>query len=294
MYYALQYTIELRLYELIGETNGTKKRLKLWMHNGDATIFTKYLIDFSVDNVTEIGTKLALTCRFYLRFYLPKLPDELASLGELIQCIGIKFLVKFTGKMDQGLSIFLVGSVGIGPVNLGQAVATLRVVKYSERRGDPEGFQPIREKPKAVEDDRRSAGREAGAPWVVYRPRIQEQEAERERRGSAIAQTTPLLLEVYSTPPHESRDPNRPIANFRCISVAPEEVRFSGLPSLKEMQLRKRGKLKGEHGAGYDLIVPAVRTSLMLAADTIIGAKSDRVTSYRLLQSRLFRKWRFK
>lgn len=47
------------------------------------------------------------------------------------------------------------GSVGIGPANLGQAVATLRVVKYSEERGDPEGFQPTREKPKAVEDDRR-------------------------------------------------------------------------------------------------------------------------------------------
>ncbi|KOX79765.1 hypothetical protein WN51_11375 [Melipona quadrifasciata] len=51
----------------------------------------------------------------------------------------------------------------------------------------------------------------------------------------AIAQyqTTPLLLEVYPTPSHESRDPNQPIANFRCISVAPEEVRFSGLPPLK-------------------------------------------------------------
>ncbi|KOX68514.1 hypothetical protein WN51_04000 [Melipona quadrifasciata] len=38
----------------------------------------------------------------------------------------------------------------------------------------------------------------------------------------------PLPLEVYPTPPHESRDPNQPIANFRCISVAPEEARFSG------------------------------------------------------------------
>ncbi|KOX76629.1 hypothetical protein WN51_11263 [Melipona quadrifasciata] len=37
-------------------------------------------------------------------------------------------------------------------------------------------------------------------------------------------QTTPLPLEVYSTPPRESRDPNQPIANFRCISVAPEEA----------------------------------------------------------------------
>ncbi|KOX69650.1 hypothetical protein WN51_06536 [Melipona quadrifasciata] len=50
-------------------------------------------------------------------------------------------------------------------------------------------------------------------------------------------------LEVYSTPPHESRDPNQPIANFRCISVAPEEgfwvtlkslsvVKFPGVPSF--------------------------------------------------------------
>ncbi|KOX78821.1 hypothetical protein WN51_08580 [Melipona quadrifasciata] len=45
----------------------------------------------------------------------------------------------------------------------------------------------------------------------------------------------PLLLEVYATPPHESRDPNQPIANFRCISVAPEEARFSGLPLLKSL-----------------------------------------------------------
>ncbi|KOX73436.1 hypothetical protein WN51_14482 [Melipona quadrifasciata] len=50
---------------------------------------------------------------------------------------------------------------------------------------------------------------------------------------SAIAQyqTTPLLFEVCPTPPHESRDPNQPIANFRCVSVASEEARFSGLPS---------------------------------------------------------------
>ncbi|KOX69682.1 hypothetical protein WN51_04964 [Melipona quadrifasciata] len=43
----------------------------------------------------------------------------------------------------------------------------------------------------------------------------------------AIAQyqKTPLLLEVYPTPPHESRDPNQPIANFRCISAA--SVAFS-------------------------------------------------------------------
>ncbi|KOX74099.1 hypothetical protein WN51_14179 [Melipona quadrifasciata] len=55
----------------------------------------------------------------------------------------------------------------------------------------------------------------------------------------AIAQyqTTPLLLEVYTTPPRESRDPNRPIANFRCINVAPddEEARFSELFLLESL-----------------------------------------------------------
>ncbi|KOX72335.1 hypothetical protein WN51_01433 [Melipona quadrifasciata] len=58
---------------------------------------------------------------------------------------------------------------------------------------------------------------------------------------SAIAQyqTTPLLLEVYATPPHGSRDPNQPIANFRCISVAPEEARFSVLPPLKSLSVIK-------------------------------------------------------
>ncbi|KOX70703.1 hypothetical protein WN51_02127 [Melipona quadrifasciata] len=45
--------------------------------------------------------------------------------------------------------------------------------------------------------------------------------------------TTPFLFEVYATPPHESRDPNQPIANFRCISVAPEEARFSEFTSTK-------------------------------------------------------------
>ncbi|KOX70734.1 hypothetical protein WN51_02158 [Melipona quadrifasciata] len=42
----------------------------------------------------------------------------------------------------------------------------------------------------------------------------------------AIAQyqTTPLLLDGYPTPPNESHDPNQPIANFRCISVAPEVI----------------------------------------------------------------------
>ncbi|KOX80472.1 hypothetical protein WN51_12955 [Melipona quadrifasciata] len=38
-------------------------------------------------------------------------------------------------------------------------------------------------------------------------------------------------------PPHESRDPNQPIANFRCNSVAPEEARFSGLPPLKSLSV---------------------------------------------------------
>ncbi|KOX79186.1 hypothetical protein WN51_07188 [Melipona quadrifasciata] len=41
-----------------------------------------------------------------------------------------------------------------------------------------------------------------------------------------------------STPLHESHDPNQPIANFRCISVA-EEARFSGLPPLKSLSVIK-------------------------------------------------------
>ncbi|KAK1121855.1 hypothetical protein K0M31_010165 [Melipona bicolor] len=48
-----------------------------------------------------------------------------------------------------------------------------------------------------------------------------------------------LLLEVYATPSHQSRDPSQPIANFRCISVAPEEARFSGLPPLKSLSVIK-------------------------------------------------------
>ncbi|KOX79763.1 hypothetical protein WN51_11373 [Melipona quadrifasciata] len=51
-------------------------------------------------------------------------------------------------------------------------------------------------------------------------------------------QTTPLLLEVHSTPPHESRDPNQPIANFRCTSVA----QFSGSPPLKSLSVIKSYK----------------------------------------------------
>ncbi|KOX73481.1 hypothetical protein WN51_14527 [Melipona quadrifasciata] len=53
---------------------------------------------------------------------------------------------------------------------------------------------------------------------------------------------SPLLLEVYATPPHKSRDPNQPIANFRCISVAPEEARFSELPPLKSLLVMKKKK----------------------------------------------------
>ncbi|KOX75922.1 hypothetical protein WN51_12352 [Melipona quadrifasciata] len=62
----------------------------------------------------------------------------------------------------------------------------------------------------------------------------------------AIAQyqTTPLLLEVYATPPDESRDPNQPIANFRCISVAPEEARFSGLPPFDIVSWKKESGTK--------------------------------------------------
>ncbi|KOX77216.1 hypothetical protein WN51_10306 [Melipona quadrifasciata] len=59
-------------------------------------------------------------------------------------------------------------------------------------------------------------------------------------------QTTPLLLEVYPTPLHESRDSNQPIANFRCISVAPEEVRFSGLPPLKSFSVTQSHCLRFE------------------------------------------------
>ncbi|KOX72327.1 Colorectal mutant cancer protein [Melipona quadrifasciata] len=44
--------------------------------------------------------------------------------------------------------------------------------------------------------------------------------------SGAIAQYQPRLLEVHSTPPHESRGPNQPIANFRFISISPEEPSF--------------------------------------------------------------------
>ncbi|KOX74076.1 hypothetical protein WN51_14156 [Melipona quadrifasciata] len=64
-----------------------------------------------------------------------------------------------------------------------------------------------------------------------------------------IYQTTPLLLEVYPTPTHESRDPDQPIANFRCISVAPEEVplaritfsdnKYSQVPGLTLAMLKQ-------------------------------------------------------
>ncbi|KOX70702.1 hypothetical protein WN51_02126 [Melipona quadrifasciata] len=57
------------------------------------------------------------------------------------------------------------------------------------------------------------------------------------RHAIAQYQAMPLLLEVYPTPSYESRDPNQPIANFRCISVAPEEPRFSGLPPIKSLSV---------------------------------------------------------
>ncbi|KOX75416.1 hypothetical protein WN51_12866 [Melipona quadrifasciata] len=65
----------------------------------------------------------------------------------------------------------------------------------------------------------------------------------------AIAQyqTTPLLLEVYPTPPDESREPNQPIANFRCISVAPEEARFSRLSPLKSLLVIKNNHFKSQN-----------------------------------------------
>ncbi|KOX77954.1 hypothetical protein WN51_05842 [Melipona quadrifasciata] len=58
-------------------------------------------------------------------------------------------------------------------------------------------------------------------------------------KARPLRRTTPPLLEVYATAPHESRDPNQPIANFRCISVAPEEARFSELPPPKSLSLIK-------------------------------------------------------
>ncbi|KOX77161.1 hypothetical protein WN51_10251 [Melipona quadrifasciata] len=68
----------------------------------------------------------------------------------------------------------------------------------------------------------------------------------RRQRDGAIAQyqTTPRLLEVYATPPHESRDPNQPIANFRCISVAPEEVLFHFRSELKLINQKLKTRIK--------------------------------------------------
>ncbi|KOX77588.1 hypothetical protein WN51_09252 [Melipona quadrifasciata] len=43
-------------------------------------------------------------------------------------------------------------------------------------------------------------------------------------------------------PHHESRDPNQPIANFRCNSVASEEARFPGLLPLKSLSVIKQCK----------------------------------------------------
>ncbi|KOX78273.1 26S proteasome non-ATPase regulatory subunit 1 [Melipona quadrifasciata] len=57
---------------------------------------------------------------------------------------------------------------------------------------------------------------------VAWNPSIRDIETRKANGAIAQYQTTPLLLEVYPTPPRESRDSNQPIANFRCISVAPE------------------------------------------------------------------------
>ncbi|KOX80801.1 hypothetical protein WN51_03863 [Melipona quadrifasciata] len=86
----------------------------------------------------------------------------------------------------------------------------------------------------------------------------------------AIAQyqTTPLLLEVYATPSRESRDPNQPIANFRCTSVAPDFLSYPSfsdkiilnfLRILKNMKIPLRLRLLGyylihrvPHNGGID------------------------------------------
>ncbi|KOX72624.1 hypothetical protein WN51_01837 [Melipona quadrifasciata] len=57
---------------------------------------------------------------------------------------------------------------------------------------------------------------------------------------SSVSKTKQTLSSVAdnATPTrglrHESRDPNQPIANFRCISVAPEEARFSGMSQCEQ------------------------------------------------------------
>ncbi|KOX68488.1 hypothetical protein WN51_03974 [Melipona quadrifasciata] len=65
---------------------------------------------------------------------------------------------------------------------------------------------------------------------------------------------TPLLLEVYATPPRESRDRHQPIANFRCISIAPEELKLvvnsdsiSFQEKNKELLARKKERKKEKH-----------------------------------------------
>ncbi|KOX77675.1 hypothetical protein WN51_09340 [Melipona quadrifasciata] len=73
----------------------------------------------------------------------------------------------------------------------------------------------------------------------------------RRKKNKAQYQTTPFLLEVYATLPRESRDPNQPIANFRCISVAPEGARFSGLPPLKSLSAITMHRIS--HNARYPL-----------------------------------------
>ncbi|KOX68294.1 Inactive rhomboid protein 1 [Melipona quadrifasciata] len=52
--------------------------------------------------------------------------------------------------------------------------------------------------------------------------------------SDAATAFTPLLLEVYATPPREPRDPNQPIANFRCTRGGPK---ISGLPPLKSLSV---------------------------------------------------------
>ncbi|KOX78355.1 hypothetical protein WN51_07761 [Melipona quadrifasciata] len=62
----------------------------------------------------------------------------------------------------------------------------------------------------------------------------------RRKTARLVPQYDSIPLLLYSTPPHESRDSTQPIANFRCISVAPEEARFSGLPPVKSLSVIKK------------------------------------------------------
>ncbi|KOX78728.1 hypothetical protein WN51_08487 [Melipona quadrifasciata] len=66
-----------------------------------------------------------------------------------------------------------------------------------------------------------------------------------------------------ATPSHESRDPNQPIANFRCISVAPEEARFSDIETHfistdnGNLHLRELKDVK-DAWEGFEIIYPSV------------------------------------